>query len=97
MHNQYRIPDIIVARWDDLNDLVERNPFFIPLAEAAQYLHMNPEGLRASITNGQCPFGIAWQKDIRGNKAFKIPTLKFYLWQANLAGVQIHEAGQRPQ
>ena len=95
MAKPYQIPSGIIARWDELNQLVERNPLYIPLDEAAEYLHMNAEGLRASIMNGQCPFGIAWQKDIRGNKAFKIQTLKFWLWCANLSGIQINEAGRK--
>lgn len=80
MINKLAIPKVIFDRIDDLNALVEKYPQYIPLPEIAKLLGANAEGLRHSIEMGQCPFGIAWQKDIRGNRAFKIPTLTFYLW-----------------
>ena len=46
----------------------------------AAFLGMDADSLRASIEHGGCPFGLGWQKDIRGNRAFKIPTATFYLW-----------------
>ena len=74
------IPKPIIEQLTELNILVENNPLFIPLAELARFLHMDTEGLRSCIEHGGCPFGIAWQKNIRGNRAFKIPTTTFYLW-----------------
>lgn len=74
------IPTPISARIDELNELVEKHPQYIPVTAVAVYLGVNPEGLRRCIEAGQCPFGIAWSKSIGGNKAFKIPTLTFYLW-----------------
>lgn len=81
-----QIPAPIMARLDELDELVQRHPEDIPVVEVARYLHMNADGLRHSIENGQAPFGIAWQKDIRGNRAFKIPTLTFYLWVTQCCG-----------
>ena len=80
MNRLAKLPTSIVAQIDALNTLVEAHPQYIPVPVVAKFLGMNPDGLRHCIEAGQCPFGIAWQKTIRGNKAFKIPTLTFYLW-----------------
>ena len=29
---------------------------------------------------GKCPFGLSWQKNIHGNRGYKIPTVTFLLW-----------------
>jgi len=81
------LPQVIKDRIAELNELVNKYPQYIPLPEVAKFIGANKEGLRETIYKGQCPFGIAWQKDIRGNRVFKIPTLKFYLWMTNNAGV----------
>ena len=78
--NTYTIPEPIMDRLDELNDLVVKNPLYIDLEQVAKFLHMNAEGLRNSIEKGWCPFGIGWQKNIRGYRSFKIPTLTFYMW-----------------
>lgn len=80
-------PQIIKDRIKELNELVKNHPQYIPVTEAAKFIGANKEGLREMIFKGQWPFGIAWQKDIRGNRVFKIPTLKFYMWFTNNAGV----------
>ena len=46
------------------------------------------ESLKAAVEQGKCPFAYSWQKDIRGYRAFKIPTVTFYLWYTNCHGVQ---------
>jgi len=74
------VPTPVLTQIGELNQLVERNPLYIPLNELAQFLHMDADGLRSCIEHGGCPFGIAWQKNIHGNRAFKIPTVTFYLW-----------------
>ena len=74
-------------RLTELNEIVKKYPHYIPVNVAAKYIGANAEGLRESIFKGQCPWAIAWQKDIAGNRAFKIPTLKFYLWFSNNAGI----------
>lgn len=76
----YKIPKPIIERLDELEKLVEENPLYIDLEDVAAFLHMNAEGLRNSIERGWCPFGIGWQKNARGYRAFKIPTVTFYLW-----------------
>lgn len=89
------LPKVINDRIDELNDLVDKHPQYIPLPEAAKFLGVNPEGLRYGIEQGTIDFGICWAKpkrykkgkkqvivtlDENGNRAFKIPTLTFYLW-----------------
>ena len=63
---------------DQLNELIARNPFYIPVSEAATLLHISPEGLRASIDQNRCPFGFSWQLGERSG--YKIPTITFVSW-----------------
>lgn len=77
----------------ELNQLVTEHPEYIPLPNVAAFLGANAEGLRCCIERGQCPFGIMWQKDVKhgkstlpGNKAFKIPSVTFYLWYTHGVG-----------
>lgn len=77
-----KVPQCVLTKIDELNALCEENPEYIPLPKVAAFLGANAEGLRFSIENGKCPFGIMWQKTLTGNKAFKIPTAKFYWWYA---------------
>ncbi len=87
MSKPYKIPDVIINTCERLNELVEQHPIYIPLPVVAEFLGMNAEGLRYSIEQGICPFGIAWQKSIGGYKAFKIPTVTFYFWIMNMRGL----------
>ena len=75
-----KIPEQLKSKVNELNKLVTKYPDSIPVPEAAKFLGMDVEGLRRCIEIGNCPFGIAWQKTINGNRSFKIPTLKFYIW-----------------
>lgn len=83
------IPQPIKDRIGELDKLVEEHPVYIPLPVVSKFLRANPEGLRACIESGKCPWGISWKKDIRGNKAFKIPTVTFYFWYVGAAYRQI--------
>lgn len=80
-----KIPKPIVEQIEALDRLVEEHPVYIPLPEIAKFLKANPEGIRACIESGRCPWGISWKKDIKGNKAFKIPTVTFYFWYIGAA------------
>lgn len=80
MESPFAPPIEIIQAIEKLNVLVKENPQYIPLPKLATFLGTNAEGLRNSIERGQCPFAIGWQKNDRGNKAFKIPTVTFYLW-----------------
>lgn len=75
------MPVPIVSKIGELNQLVTENPEYIPTTIAAQFLHMDAGALRDSIERECCPFGFLSQKGI--NRAFKIPTLTFYLWYTN--------------
>jgi len=74
------IPKPIVDKLNELDKLVTRNPQFIPLIECASFLGAKSDGLRASIENNQCTFGISWKCMGAANRAFKIPTVTFYMW-----------------
>ena len=76
----FTIPSAIQERIRELNKLVNEYPVAIPLPKLAEFLRVDAEGLRSCIQMGHCPFGIGWQKTIKGNKAFKIPTATFYFW-----------------
>ena len=86
MINILEMPKPIEDKLEQLNVLVNEHPLFIPLPATATFLGMDAEGLRSSIEKGQCPFGLGWQKNLRGNKAFKIPTVPFYLWYTQGVG-----------
>lgn len=61
-----------------LSDLCQKHPYFIPVDTAAAFLHVKPEGLRASIDQGRCPFGFSWTLGSRSG--YKIPTITFFAW-----------------
>lgn len=63
---------------NEMSQLVETYPLYIPVLAAAQILHIKPEALRASIEQGRCPFGFCWQLGDR--MAYKLPTLAFVAW-----------------
>ena len=70
----------IQKQMDELNALVEKYPIDIPLTECAAFLHTNPDSLRCAIDMGRCPFAYGWKKAMKGNRAYHIPTIAFYLW-----------------
>ena len=74
------IPKPLQTKIQALDKLVEKYPDAIPLPEVAAFMGMDRDGLRRCIEVGKCPFGVAWQKTIRGNRSFKIPTFTFYAW-----------------
>lgn len=61
-----------------LQKLISDFPLYIPVTEAAAFLHVRPEALRASIDQGRCPFGFSWTLGDRSG--YKIPTIAFYSW-----------------
>lgn len=78
------IPRPIVQKVDELCTLVEENPLTFSVPVAASFLNMNPESLRCALEQNRCPFGFGWQKDVRGNKGFKIPTPTLFFWYTQL-------------
>lgn len=67
----------------ELDALVEKHPEKIPLSEAAKFLDMNEEGLKAALMRGNAPFGFAYQKTDGAYRVAIIPTVTFYLWYTN--------------
>ena len=63
---------------DAISGLVEKYPYSIPVLAAAEILHVKPEGLRAAIEQGRCPFGFCWKLGDR--MAYKLPTVAFCSW-----------------
>lgn len=62
----------------NLNELIAQHPIYIPIPAAAEFLHMGPDALRASIEQGRCPFGFSWKMGDRSG--YKIPTITFVSW-----------------
>ena len=58
--------------------LIQAYPYYIPVRAAAEYLHIKPEALRASMDQGKCPFGFSWA--LGNRRGYKIPTLAFETW-----------------
>ncbi len=69
---------LLSTRLDELSALVEAYPLYIPVAAAADFLHIKEPALRASIESGSCPFGFSWRLGDRS--AYKIPTITFVAW-----------------
>ena len=63
---------------NELYQLTEQHPVYIPIGKAAEFLHLKPEALRASIDQGRCPFGFSWSLGERSG--YKIPTIAFVAW-----------------
>lgn len=73
----------ILKKLKELEALVEKHPQKIPLSEAARFLDMNEEGLKAALMRGNAPFGFAYQKNDGAYRVMVIPTVTFYLWYTN--------------
>lgn len=61
-----------------LDELISAYPIYLPILAVAEFLHMKPEALRASIEQGRCPFGFSWKLGDRSG--YKIPTVTFVAW-----------------
>ena len=64
--------------FDDINNIAQKHPFYIPVDVAADLLHIKPANLRASIDQNRCPFGFSWTMGERSG--YKIPTVTFASW-----------------
>ena len=64
--------------FDDINNIAQKHPFYIPVDVAADLLHIKPANLRASIDQNRCPFGFGWTLGERSG--YKIPTIAFVSW-----------------
>ncbi len=63
---------------ESLRQLLAEHPLYIPVGDAATFLHMAPHALRASIDQGRCPFGFSWKLGERSG--YKNPTITFVAW-----------------
>lgn len=80
------IPKFLPEKIDELNALCEQNPIKLSVSAAADFLGLDKDSLRAAIECGNCPFGLGWQKEGKGNRGFFIPTVTFWLWFMQGAG-----------
>lgn len=67
-------------RLEELKALCEAHPIYIPVREAAKYLGVAEDSLRAAMDQNRCPFGFSWRLGERGG--YKIPTMAFASWLA---------------
>ena len=77
----------ITEKIQQLNQLVEQYPDAIPLPVVARFMGVADEGLRAYIDNTPNAFGISWKRMGAVNRAYKIPTIRFYAWYRNGLGL----------
>lgn len=67
-------------RLEELKALCEAHPIYIPVREAAKYLGVAEDCLRAAMDQNRCPFGFSWRLGERGG--YKIPSVAFATWLA---------------
>lgn len=67
-------------RLEELKALCEAHPIYIPVREAAKYIGVAEDCLRAAMDQNRCPFGFSWRLGERGG--YKIPTMAFASWMA---------------
>ena len=78
------IPNCITDKLRQLNQLAERYPENIPVSAAADFLGMDGRSLKSYLMQLGNPVGMGWRRDRAENRAFHIPTAKFYTWYRNL-------------
>ncbi len=76
-------PQVILDKLEQLNEIVSKYPDAIPLSVAAGFLGMDGRSLRSYLQSNPFAFGMSWLKSGAENRAFKIPSVKFYLWYRN--------------
>ncbi|WP_432354448.1 hypothetical protein [Anaerotruncus rubiinfantis] len=97
MLNPLAIPKPVSDKLAELNELIERNPLYIPLIEAARFLGMDDDGLRASIEHGACPFGLGWKKDLGATGHLKSQPRRFISGIPRVVLFGGQPDGQNPQ
>lgn len=65
-------------RLEELKELCQKYPIYIPVRAVAKFLGMSEDGLRASIDQRRCEFGLSWSLGERSG--YKIPTMTFVAW-----------------
>lgn len=77
------IPACITDKLQQLNSFVKEYPDKIPLPAVAKFMGITDAGLRAYIDDNPNSFGMSWRQTGAVNKAYKIPTVRFYSWFRN--------------
>lgn len=80
-------PKSVARKLQELRELCDANPDYLSIGDVAKFTASREDGIRSSIELGNCPFGFCWQRNRGGNKAFKIPTVTFYLWYTQQNGM----------
>lgn len=65
-------------RLEELKELCKEHPVCIPVREAAKFIGVAEDCLRAAMDQNRCPFGFSWRLGTRGG--YKIPTIAFASW-----------------
>ena len=78
------IPRCVTDKLLELNQLAEQHPDDIPVNTVADFLGMDARSLKSYLMQAGNSIGLGWKKDRAANRAFHIPTAKFYLWYRNL-------------
>lgn len=89
-----RPPKSVARKLQELRELCNAHPDYLSVGDVAKFTGTKPDGIRNSIELGNCPFGFCWQLNQGGNKAFKIPTVTFYLWYTQQTGMIWKEAAE---
>ena len=77
------MPEALRDKLSALNELAQTYPDKIPLPVVAHFMGLADEGIRAYIDNNPNAFGMSWQQLGAVNRAYKIPTMRFYAWYRN--------------
>lgn len=67
-------------RIEELKALCNKYPISIPIREAAKFLGVSEDGIRAACLQGRCPFAFGWVSAGAQRAGFKIPTMAFICW-----------------
>lgn len=79
----FPVPTCITDKLTQLNQLVEQYPENIPVSAAADFLGMDGRSLKSFLMQPGNSAGMGWRRDRAENRAFHIPTAKFYSWYRN--------------
>ena len=81
INNIFGIPKPVKEKVEELNKIIKKYPIDIPIKICAEFLHIGHNSLRAFLEQSPNSFGMCWKNGT--NRAFSIPSTKFYLWYIN--------------
>jgi len=76
-------PKSVTDRITELHNLCDEYPLNIPVTRVAEFLHTHPDSLRRALEQNPRLFGFSWKQTLKGNRAFCIPAVTFWLWYTN--------------